>query len=189
VRPVAAEPVVVVVPSGDPFWEQASVSFLGTLGALAVAFVIYRLTRRDEDTRLSKVLDNERTQRREERAFLALQEIRTALAAVGPVMADRNALPMFREPGPTIPDVIGNLRTVIHLENIHLQEAERHACALVYTVTADYSKASPGTEWRAWTEDLNAFLDGVSAYFSARIAGKPGKLPDKPSWSDSPLSA
>lgn len=180
---------VVVVTSGDSFWAQASVSFLGTLGALVVAYVIYRLSRRDEDTRLKRVLDNERTQRREERAFLAMQEIRTALAAVGPVMAHRNRMPGVRDPGPTIAEMIENLRTVIHLENIHLQPEDRHACALVYAVTADWSKATPGNQWRAWTEDLNTFLDGISDYFSARIASEPGKLPDKPSWSDSPLSA
>ncbi|SNR99132.1 hypothetical protein SAMN06272737_1585 [Blastococcus mobilis] len=71
--------------TGDPFWEQALVSFLGTFGALGVAIVVYRLTRNDEGKRLTRVLDSERTQRREERAFLAMQEIRTALSTLAPV--------------------------------------------------------------------------------------------------------
>jgi hypothetical protein len=180
---------VVVVTTGDPFWQQGLVSFLGTLGALGVAYVIYRLTRKDEDTRLAKVLENERTQRREERAFLALQAIRTALAEVGPVMAQRNS--MFypgRDGGPSVGDMVENLRTVIHLESIHLHGDEHDACSLVYTVTSDWTKARAGDEWRAWTNDLNDFLDGTSRYFSSRIKGQPAEMPSRPSWSHSRLS-
>jgi hypothetical protein len=175
---------VVVMTTGDPFWEQALVSFFGTLGALGVAYVIYRLTRNDEDKRLTRVLDNERIQRREERAFLAMQEIRASLSALGPVIAQRNS--MFfpgRDGGPSIGDMVDDLRHVVHLQHIHLQGEERDACGRLYAVTTDWQKAEAGNQWRAWTDDLNDFLDGMARYFSARIKDEPATMPDKPSWS------
>lgn len=172
----------VVVVAGDPLWQQLLVSFAGTAGALLVAWVVYSRTRRDEAQRLKDVLENERVLRREERAFLAMQAIRAALGALGPVMAKRRSLPGFRDDGPSIPELVQELRHVVHLEHIHLHGEERDACGRLYAVTEVWQKSQPGAEWIQRTEDLNGFLDGMTRYFTARIDGLPGSVPAKPSW-------
>ncbi|MGZ4538684.1 MAG: hypothetical protein ACXVXT_05195 [Blastococcus sp.] len=178
---MANNPVVVV--TGDPLWQSVGISIVGTLGALFVAYVIYRFTRKDEDKRLTKVLQDERTQRQEERTFLALQEIRTALAELGPVLAQRNAPRFIRDPAPPIPEMIERLQQVVHLQHVHLHGPDRDACGRLSAVTTDWRKATPGEEWRTWTNDLNDFLDGAARYFTARIKGEVASMPSKPSWS------
>lgn len=184
VPPVDSDSVVVV--TGDSVWQQVGVSLLGTLGALLVAYVIYLLTRKDEDKRLTKTLEQERVRRQEERGFLALQEIRTALSTLSPALAERNKGPIGFSSGPSIAELVEYLTEVIHLQHVHLRGKEYEACDRLYAAGITYLKDAPpaaGPERRKFTDDLNDFIHEMALYLTARIKGETAVIPAKPPWS------
>jgi hypothetical protein len=61
---MAVADVIVVT---DPLWQQLLVSFAGTAGALLVAWLVYKWTRRDERTRLAAEMSNSRQMAFEQR--------------------------------------------------------------------------------------------------------------------------
>jgi hypothetical protein len=178
--------VTLLLAAGDSVVQQLLVQVTGsvvaTLGALLVALVIYKRTRTDEAQRLTDVLNNERKLRREERAFLAMQEVRAAVAVLGPALARRNELVSGTGNGPRIAELVQELRHVVHLERIHLAGDDRELLDRILSVTGVWEHAKWGEEWRAWTDDLNDFLETVSESLTARIEGNVGAVPQMPPW-------